>query len=177
MKVDFKSLAVVVNHLDKTTPKLLPLYLDKDKQHDLYAVTITYKPSYELEVTRVVTKVFNINAKHEFDRIKHRTEKIFKVKLSHQDRHRQIELSGNQLIKDLDGLHYVLYPEFTQRGIVHWHGIIYHPLVNSKLVEDMICTQLRRYGKQQDVKRVVSIPSWVQYMCKEERDPICYPPL
>lgn len=68
---------------------------------------------------------------------------------------------------------FILFEEYTQKGIIHWHGIIWHPLY--KLKNSMLMVQLkralRRCGKanvdRNNLAPVSDADAWVTYMTKE----------
>lgn len=164
MKNDFDKLVDVAACLDKATPNLSDHFKDLDERVPLYAVTITYKQTYKISVTKIRKAVFQGDG-----RFKHETVYEQVVELRSRSRSEQIALSANQLITDFEGINFLLYPEFQKNGMIHYHGFYWHPTLTGKLVEDTILRKLRKYGKQEDCKPVSDVTAWLNYIQKEGR--------
>lgn len=166
MKTEFQSMGGSTQ-LDRATPDLYHRYEELSNRHTLYSVTITYKTSYAITLTEIRTLKFKGDG-----RIRQDKEYVQKVRLGSMPREDQIIFAGAEIRKIFKGLEGTLFPEFQKNGTIHWHGIMYHPLCNGKVVEDAILKQLRKFGKCQDCSEINSLRNWVNYMSKERRDPL-----
>lgn len=167
VKTIFERMSVVTDLLDQVTPKRWEVIQQLHVTRKMYAVTITYKANYTITVTKIRQPTFKYEGKG--------TKTLYdqNIVIKKKDRFEQIRLTGNQLEKDLQGLEYILYPEFTKNGMIHWHGLMFHPdMPACGIVQDSILKVLRRYGKQQDVQEVVHLDVWYKYIIKEGRFPI-----
>lgn len=168
VKTIFENLTVVAKTtLDRATPPKWPIIEGLYNEHNMYAVTITYKAMHEITVTKIRQPTF----KHEGMGSKTLWDQ--RIKLGKQDRFRQILLAGEEIKEAFKGMEYILYPEFTKKGMIHWHGLMYHPNMPAcGLVEDSIIKVCRRFGKQHDVQLVNDLEAWYKYITKEGRAPI-----
>jgi len=170
VKTIFNRITEVAASLDKATPARWARITDLHNTQKImmYAVTITYKKNYSITVTKMRQPTFKHEGKMGLKTLYDQQIVIYK-----QERFNQITLTGDQLVQAFEGMEYIFYPEFTKNGMIHWHGLMYHPLMPAcGIVEDSIIKVCNRFGKQNDVKKVNDIEAWYDYITKEGRPPI-----
>lgn len=172
VKTIFQTLSVVAkSNLDRATPPKWPIIEALYKIHEMYAITITYKSNHSITVEKIKMPTF----KHE-GTIGMKTLYDHNIVIKKQERSNQIKLTAEELTTSFEGMEFILYPEFTKNGMIHWHGLMYHPLIQAcGVVEDSIIKVCRRFGKQHDVKKVNDIEAWFKYITKEGRAPLSTP--
>lgn len=100
-----------------------------------------------------------------------------------QSTNSQFLLTNRFIQKTFKEFHFILYEEYTRRGIIHYHGVIWHPLykVENSRIKASIFKKLRRCGKanlsSNSLQKISSIESWTNYILKEQGYFVCNCPL
>ena len=91
----------------------------------------------------------------------------------------QFILTAAYLKQLFKSFHFLLFEEYTKKGLIHWHGVIWHPVYkipNSK-VKTVLKGKLKRCGKanlnNQSIDIVNDIDAWSKYILKESGNFIC----
>lgn len=85
------------------------------------------------------------------------------------DTAKQILYMQKGLIDILYGMVYIGLPEFTKKGVVHYHMLISHPEIKipDSIVMTSILKGLQKFGKVQYVQECRNIKGYIEYMFKE----------
>lgn len=137
-----------------------PSWWDTDKH---YAVTVTFKPTLEIDIYKVTQRSVLGNRIVE--------TRTVKRKLIKQSPYNQFEMTKNILAKVLDKncMEYWLHAEYHKNGTIHYHGVIGHKHVNGSLIRASIQNILRKYGRC-TVDDLSKPDGWYHYCTK---DPSC----
>lgn len=129
-------------------------------QECLYGVTITFSPKKKFPVS-LITDNDNV------------------VKLGDLSINFQFILTAAYLKQLFKSFHFLLFEEYTKKGLIHWHGVVWHPIYkipNSK-VKTVLKGKLKRCGKanlnNQSIDIVNDIDAWSEYILKESGNFIC----
>lgn len=91
----------------------------------------------------------------------------------------QLLITSRFIQKTFKDFKFILYEEYTQRGIIHYHGIIWHPdyKVENSRIKACIFKKLRRCGKanctSNSLQKISNIDSWSSYIHKEQGYFVC----
>lgn len=137
------------------------LLMDLHQKEFLYGITITFpdrakfKPLVE-------------------DLVKPKSDALYKLPVNYQ-----FLLTHDFIQKTFKDFQYLLYEEYTKKGIIHYHGVIWHPkykVENSRILAS-IFKKLRRCGKanctSNSLQKISNIDSWSSYILKEQGYFVC----
>lgn len=140
--------------------KIEAILKDIHSKECLYGVTITFSPK----------KRFNAQLISKIDSA---------VTLGNLPPNVQFVLTAAYLKELFKSFHFLLFEEYTKKGLIHWHGVVWHPsfkIPNSK-IKTVLKGKLKRCGKanlnNQSLDIVNDIDAWVKYIMKEDGNFIC----
>lgn len=131
-------------------PSEVKALLDEQRfayDHYFYGVTITVHPGFRLPRTKYA--IAKLSPKQQFQKIKPLIEKTF------------------------EGFIYCFYTEYTQKGVIHFHGVAAHPSYKQRnsTVESTLKYQLSYFGTRNSNRDAIAPVSdwtkWWNYIQKE----------
>lgn len=102
--------------------------------------------------------------------------KIGKRLLKNLDPVVQVNETNRLIINTLQGYWFMLFPEFTAQGVVHWHGVIAHKMIKiyNSTVMHGITYKLKKFGKVNTFKRALeeirNPEGYFDYILKETHE-------